>query len=660
MRALTLLVFLTALAGCKTSVEQQRESFAGHEGTKIGGVGVEEYFRVRKVRIEAGALITAARRGEDGTIGFTYLFRPDPSRSSGNSFQFSMPAIGHCLAIPLEQPGLFLTAGHATSLRPINLIYEAGPEVRFAEAHVVWVDEEIDLALLQADLGTLPCFPLAPEITDDAAVFAGCAAGPSAGTIRSHDPEESGGGKPLPFLEVMHDAPMRDGDSGAPLIDAEGRLVGVHSSTGLRLAGLRKSRRAFLPAARTLEAMLAQAPNAAVEYERMFALLAKAADAGREVREEAYPLVGNDKPYDPERWGRSVAIVGEILQGMDGASSIGFCRFSPPRDAPNERPWLGEARNLARVNMVWTWHRVVTGKFEKAMAGWWRGFALARHIAQDGDLVDGLVGIAIASIQIDTMRRALLEDRLDLHQLGDLSEFLQEQPYGVLSLRPAFRGERLNMARLGDQWMASSDPLVACDEYFRGMRIEPDYRPETALDRMSPRQRQLTLHGLPAGMKDDIAATRDVVRKEIDDLLDRIAAAEGPATLPWDEAREAMRSALEVDAPAGSPENLLARILCPALLASMKSRMKCESRLRGVIGMISLRQSMKQFNRVPAPDKTRLPHDTCTGEKMTLEVTDSELVFRCNLEENDPEGQRRDPFYNGVYRLPIPETLRKK
>lgn len=400
--------------------------------------------------------------------------------------------------------------------------------------------------------------------------------------------------------------------------------------------------------------------NAALHYRRAFELLDTAGEDGRRLFEDAEFIIGLDKPYDPQAWSSSLEACSPALEEMDIASRIELCQFGPD-DLPSEsRPWLGQARRLARVNGVWTWDRFQAGRSDEAMEGLRRGFALARHLGTETNLVSSLVSIAVASITMDGLRRALAEDRLGPASLEAADALLRGLPYGVVSFEPGMRGEKAAFTKLGNEWMKSEDPLVAFDAYLQSQRPSPRLERPNSLDGLSPRRRQLLMWGLPEDREDDVAGTREIFRQDLEFFLGRFDELARLAGEPYDRVRDSLRKLRRVEEVAADhpPEHILCCLLQPALSSAIQSRMKTESRLRGLRGMIKLRLFMLKHGRVPARDDVELPADTCSGQPMTLERANDELIFRSDVEDSDPEAASRAPFYFGVYKLPIPADLR--
>ena len=124
------------------------------------------------------------------------------------------------LASAVTRDGYYVTAGHVLKDDDPVLLLWSGPEGLVQQkARVVWRSpEDWDIALIKGP-PRRTCFSIAVEKPRvGATVLAGGATGgDSAGGILAVDGER-----------VMHSAPLRRGDSGGPLINTAGELVGVN------------------------------------------------------------------------------------------------------------------------------------------------------------------------------------------------------------------------------------------------------------------------------------------------------------------------------------------------------------------------------------------------------------------------------------------------
>ncbi len=146
-------------------------------------------------------------------------------------------------AVAITPDGYFLTAAHCMEKGAATLVTLRRGGLRASQARVVWCgrlnDGEPDLALLHADAGSGPVFPmreLSGMESRDAVFTAGFGsqglpslkAGGSGGRIVKPGPVlEAPGG--VRWREILHDAPLAPGDSGGPLLDGQGRLLGLNT-----------------------------------------------------------------------------------------------------------------------------------------------------------------------------------------------------------------------------------------------------------------------------------------------------------------------------------------------------------------------------------------------------------------------------------------------
>ena len=169
---------------------------------------------------------------------------------------------GLASAVPINGDGYFLTAGHnlldAETLDVIVRVFdeEGHPQMKSARARIVWTPEDEfgsgwnrgdakrnpDFAILHADVGPLMPFELSSELPriDEPIIGAGWSLryseGPTytvsltAGHVLSlleNVPRRAS----TPWVTVLHDAPIVSGDSGCPLLDRSGNLVGINCQT---------------------------------------------------------------------------------------------------------------------------------------------------------------------------------------------------------------------------------------------------------------------------------------------------------------------------------------------------------------------------------------------------------------------------------------------
>jgi serine protease Do len=127
-------------------------------------------------------------------------------------------------------PGLVLTAAHNLRGETAGVVFADGRRER---AEVVGADRDIDLAVLAVDTGDAPVIERATERPAiGAAIVAlarpgGRALRVTPGFVSTEAREVRGPrGRRAPAIE--HTAPLPRGSSGGPLLDAEGRLLGIN------------------------------------------------------------------------------------------------------------------------------------------------------------------------------------------------------------------------------------------------------------------------------------------------------------------------------------------------------------------------------------------------------------------------------------------------
>ena len=153
-------------------------------------------------------------------------------------------------AAVVAHDGYILTAAHVVDEPPIDLIVlvkndDGDPHFLRSPARVVWTPDarssEIDLAVVHASVVSLKAFSLADKTaeTDDRIITGGWPvmhmptesdrSRLSAGRVLSVTERDAEGSSPAVTI-LRHDAPIVHGDSGGPVLDARGHLLGVNST----------------------------------------------------------------------------------------------------------------------------------------------------------------------------------------------------------------------------------------------------------------------------------------------------------------------------------------------------------------------------------------------------------------------------------------------
>lgn len=139
-------------------------------------------------------------------------------------------------AVPISCDGYFLTADHVlerAERRNVFLIYGQGRHLALAKARVVWRSEKSDLALLHIPKKTPYYYqwtsPQGWLPAGNRVIHGGISTG-----SRSSDGKLGTALAPESLFtgtrKFKIDIPLQPGDSGGPVVDAYGRLVGINSA----------------------------------------------------------------------------------------------------------------------------------------------------------------------------------------------------------------------------------------------------------------------------------------------------------------------------------------------------------------------------------------------------------------------------------------------
>lgn len=139
-------------------------------------------------------------------------------------------------AAPITPDGYFLTADHVLAQangKNVFLIYGQGGRLVPAKARVVWRSESSDLALLHIPVKTPYFYQWTPPErwlpAGNWVIHGGISTGVKSKEGRlatTLSPESHFTGK----RRFKIDIPLKPGDSGGPVVDAYGRLVGINSA----------------------------------------------------------------------------------------------------------------------------------------------------------------------------------------------------------------------------------------------------------------------------------------------------------------------------------------------------------------------------------------------------------------------------------------------
>jgi S1-C subfamily serine protease len=139
-------------------------------------------------------------------------------------------------ATPISADGYFLTADHVLAQaagRHVFVIYGIGGGRRIAEARIVWRSYQGDLALIHAPIATPHYYEWTPSSTwlpaGTRVIHGGISTGfrTAPGKLATDLSPEG------PFTRIRPfkiDMPLQPGDSGGPVLDSRGQLVGINSA----------------------------------------------------------------------------------------------------------------------------------------------------------------------------------------------------------------------------------------------------------------------------------------------------------------------------------------------------------------------------------------------------------------------------------------------
>ncbi len=170
------------------------------------------------------AVVVTDRKNLNNWVNRNFSMSQSPGDADGGS------------AAPVSPDGYFLTADHVLARiagRNVFVIYGQGGRLKPAKARVVWRSESSDLALLHVPVKT-PYFyqwtapgkwlPAGTTVIHGGIATGFKSADGKLGTPLAPETVFTG---PRPF---KLDIPLQPGDSGGPVVDAYGRLVGINSA----------------------------------------------------------------------------------------------------------------------------------------------------------------------------------------------------------------------------------------------------------------------------------------------------------------------------------------------------------------------------------------------------------------------------------------------
>jgi len=169
-------------------------------------------------------IVVTSRKSLTGWVGSRFAIANAPGDADGGS------------ATPITDDGYFLTADHVLAQsagRHVFVVYGNGGNILTAEARIVWRSYSGDVAVIHAPLATPRFYRWTPPQAWLPAGTPVCHAGISTGF--KTDPGKlstclSPEGAFTGTRKFKIDLPLKPGDSGGPVIDARGNLIGVNSA----------------------------------------------------------------------------------------------------------------------------------------------------------------------------------------------------------------------------------------------------------------------------------------------------------------------------------------------------------------------------------------------------------------------------------------------
>ncbi|QGK68649.1 PDZ domain-containing protein [Allosaccharopolyspora coralli] len=207
----------------------------------------------------AGGLV-GYRMGAENTPGSTSLNTPSPARSINNAPQGSVQAVadkvlpsvvqlqvnsaqgsGEGSGVVISEDGYILTNNHVAEGAERGQMTALFHDNRSAPVRVVGKDPRSDLAVVKADItglqpaefGSSGDLPVGSDVVAIGSPF-GLSGTVTSGIVSAKDrPVRAGGesGQQSSVLNALQtDAAINPGNSGGPLVDMEGRVVGINSA----------------------------------------------------------------------------------------------------------------------------------------------------------------------------------------------------------------------------------------------------------------------------------------------------------------------------------------------------------------------------------------------------------------------------------------------
>jgi S1-C subfamily serine protease len=245
VRTLSALAVIALATGCQPpqrTASERTASFAPYADRKIEGSPIRDFLEARYGYLIMAGEVTI-NRGQPGAEDDVYqVFRGKAGTGTGS-------------AVAIDRRGYFLTAAHNLGLTdlPIFLLQYSAGAMQLNRARIVWQGDYLkggpDLGILKIERELTAVAKWAPEAKIGESIFGvGPVGGPLprkaepltrergyyAGQVITREPMP---GK-APWLRIEHSAPTRSGDSGGPLFNLQGELIGVQSASAYASRGI--------------------------------------------------------------------------------------------------------------------------------------------------------------------------------------------------------------------------------------------------------------------------------------------------------------------------------------------------------------------------------------------------------------------------------------
>jgi S1-C subfamily serine protease len=220
-----LFLAVALLTGCQSFMLAQIDarkapSLAPWRDRAIAGESARDYVLRRSAVLTSGCDGVVAQVTADRTA---ILRAADTSGGRG----------GGCGAVAITPDGYFLSAAHCVQDPPLMLYrFEPGEQAAVAVRLVaLFKDDRVegpDYALVHVDLATPAYAPLAETVpAGEPVICVGSGIGSSIFAAGSVTGEQQCLAGNVPVRIITHDAPLYLGDSGGPVFDPLGRLIGI-------------------------------------------------------------------------------------------------------------------------------------------------------------------------------------------------------------------------------------------------------------------------------------------------------------------------------------------------------------------------------------------------------------------------------------------------